>query len=592
MKHSKAMEIIAEFEREHDHSWYEELYQRNKETLDDTALFYRGNCISYKAMFERMRQLAAAMQEAGVKKGTEIPVCLSNSPELVYVMGAASMLGAVINVFSVSFPLDYIEDILKSCDRCVGFFEDNHFAKLQTAADAAGLKRCVLCSLSDSLSEGNLAQTAEGNGYVTFESSVNMWTAKLPCAVWLYDFMQIGDACPVLPEKVTLEDTFSVTYTSGSTNALRPKAIVQRVRSFCVIGRFHDPDVMHGMKFKKIRGLAMIPPHSNTDLISSISDTLMQGAVLAMEPVYNESFFLDALLLNKPNFVSATRSFWITAIKRLHSEEKYRNTKLPFLLFAFAVGEELSGNEERFLNRALRKADAGRDIHHLPFSPLCFSVAGGDCEHGSILYRLFRATTNFTFHPSSEKRYGMTPFDFVEVAVLDAAGNRLGANQVGRLAANSPCTMKCYKNDPAATKAFFITDTSGQVWGDMSVYGYMDKHGKVYMRNRILDEGQPVPPFRIADEILKSKAFLSCEVVCVENNYVAHVEFLPDCRKSREDELRRAKQRCERAFGKEISDKLVFRIHAGTTSFKLTGSGKRDIKALIAEGITEDLLSV
>ena len=181
----------------------------------------------------------------------------------------------------------------------------------------------------------------------------------------------------------------------------------------------------------------------------------------------------------------------------------------------------------------------------------------------------------------------MTPFDFVDIAVIDAQGNRLGVNQVGRLVANSPCTMKCYKNDLAATKAFFVTDSCGQVWGDMSVYGYIDNHGKVYMRNRILDDGQSVPPFKIADEILISRAFLSCEVVHVEDQYIAHVEFLPKYQKDQKSELQDAKQRCEIKFGKELSAHLFFRIHKGTASFKLTGSGKRDIKALMAEGTTE-----
>ena len=588
MAKDKAKKIIDEFECNHNHSWYEELFQRNSGNLEDTALFYRGNEISYRVLFERMRQLAGALQSVGVKKGTEIPVCLSNTPELVYVMGAASMLGAKINVFSASFPLDYIMEIINGCDACVGFFEDNHFDKIHSAVEASGLLHYVLCSLSDSLPIELDAEMAEGHEFICFTSSVEKWIKNNQNVVRFYDFIRKGENnTVVLTEPVYLEDEFSVTYTSGSTNARRPKAIVQRVRSFCVIGRFHDPDVMYGMHFKAFRGLAIIPPHSNTNLISCISDTLMQGAVLSMEPVYNENFFIDSLLLNQPCFVIATRSFWLTAMKRLLTEDSYHNTKLPFLLMVFAVGEELSANEEKYLNHALRKADAGKNFHHLPISPVCFCVGGGDCEHGSILYRLFRAVTNYTLNPSSERRYGMTPFDFVDVAVIDTEGNRLEANQVGRLVANSPCTMKCYKNDPAATKAFFITDSNGQIWGDMSVFGYIDKRGKVYMRNRILDDGQSIPPFRIADEILQNKAFLSCEVVCVENLYVAHVEFLPKYQKDQKSELRHAIQRCEIKFGKELSDSLLFRVHKGTASFKLTGSGKRDIKALIAEGTTE-----
>ena len=48
-----------------------------------------------------------------------------------------------------------------------------------------------------------------------------------------------------------------------------------------------------------------------------------------------------------------------------------------------------------------------------------------------------------------------------------------------------------------------------------------------------------------------------------------------------------AKERCQISFGKEISDSLLFRVHSGTISYKLTGSGKRDIRALIDEGVSK-----
>ena len=581
----KTKRVIAAIERDNNHSWFEELYRRNSDSLEDTALFYRGNSISYKEIFEKMRLLAGALQSVGVKKGTEIPVCLSNSPELIYLMGAASLLGAKINVFSVSFPLDYIKEIICGCDSKIGFFEDNHFERIHSAVEASGLERYILCSLGDSLPPNTAAETVDGHEFVNFVSNVEKWTKNDARAVWFYNFMYSESThLPVLSDIVRLEDEFSITYTSGSTNALRPKAIVQCVRSFNIMGRFHDADLMHGMSFKRIRGLAIIPPYSNTDLISCISDTLMQGAVLSMEPVYDERFFLDSLLLNRPNFVTATRSFWITAMKRLLLEDRYRNIKLPFLLLVFAVGEELSINEEKLLNNALRKAQAGKDFFHMPISPVYFCVAGGDCEHGSILYRLFRAVSNYSFVAHSEKHYGMTPFDFVDIAVLDSNGKQLGSNQVGRLVANSPCTMKCYKNNQDATKAFFIKDSLGNTWGDMSVFGYKDKRGRVYMRNRILENCNNTPPYKIADEILRCKSILSCEVVWIDNKCVAHVEFVPNFSGSISNVLRKAHHYVKKRFGDAVSSALLYRIHSGVHSFQLTRSGKRDIKALMAEG--------
>lgn len=181
----------------------------------------------------------------------------------------------------------------------------------------------------------------------------------------------------------------------------------------------------------------------------------------------------------------------------------------------------------------------------------------------------------------------MKAFDFADIAVLDSNGAILGPNKVGRLVANSPCTMKCYKNNPAATKAFFVEDSNGKTWGDMSVFGYIDQKGKVYMRNRILDKDVIVPPFEIADEIQKDKVFLSCEVVKINDRYIAHIEFLPDFKGNTQKAMLSTKERIQKSYGKEISDKLLFRIHSGINSFVLTSSGKRDIRALIKEGLSE-----
>ena len=71
--------------------------------------------------------------------------------------------------------------------------------------------------------------------------------------------------------------------------------------------------------------------------------------------------------------------------------------------------------------------------------------------------------------------------------------------------ANSPCTMKCYKNNEQATSEFFIKDSTGKVWADMSVYGYIDEKDKVFMRGRIPKKGEKFPPFLIAKEILKDR---------------------------------------------------------------------------------------
>ena len=179
---------------------------------------------------------------------------------------------------------------------------------------------------------------------------------------------------------------------------------------------------------------------------------------------------------------------------------------------AFVCGEPFEINEEKFINKALKKAKTGTAVTHTPFSIIKMSEAGGDCEHGSIFYTLFRSIQNKL--PSNMKRKesaGLTYFPFVEVAVLDEKGNKLGVNQLGRIVANSPCTMKRYKNNEEATNRFFIKDSTGKEWADMSLYGYIDETKKVHIYGRLVENGL-IHPSVIRKQILRDSKNITPEL--------------------------------------------------------------------------------
>jgi len=113
--------VLNDIEENHNHSWYEELYMRNIDNLDDIALFYRGNEITYEEMFRMMRVYAGVLQSNGITEGDEVPVCMSNTPEFVYLLGALSIIGAKINPFASDFLQDYILEIIRDCNSEIMF---------------------------------------------------------------------------------------------------------------------------------------------------------------------------------------------------------------------------------------------------------------------------------------------------------------------------------------------------------------------------------------------------------------------------------------------------------------------------------------
>ena len=581
--------VLEELEANHNHSWFEELYLRNEQTLDDIALFYRGAEVTYGEMFEHMKEYAKALRQQGVEKGTEIPICMSNTPELVYLLGAISMVGAKANIFNEEFDPEYITEIIDGCNSEIMFVEDGKYEELKDSIDRSHISNIIMTSLTDSLPKTSNLYEEYDKKHGKFVNTVEEHKSQNSNIQDINEFVQSGkDYQGELISDVNLDDEFTITYSSGSTNSSRAKAIVHTVRSFITIGRCHDTDVQKSASMKEFTIQAQIPTHSNTDIIASISDSLMQGSRLALEPIYDKDFFIDSLLINRPNYVVATRSFWLNTMKKAMYDEKYKNIKMPFLLIPFSVGEPLERNEEKFINKGLRKVSAGRDKVPSPISPITMSVAGGDCEHGGIFWILFRALQSKIPGRKTDVA-GMNPFQMVDVAVLDENGNYCEPYKMGRLVANSPCNMKCYKNNPEATDKFFITDATGKVWGDCNVYSFIDAKGGVHMKGRIPTSKETLPPFMIADTILKdTKNILSCEVIEDEatNYYVAHVELQPG-KSNFEDILMSAKQRCIRDFGEEFASRIVYRLHSFDEAFELTGCGKRNNQALKAEGVTE-----
>ena len=72
----------------------------NKESLFNASEYAAG-------------KLFFALSNFGLKKGDEVPMCVSNTPELVYLLLACSKLGLKPNIFGADFNKDYIQEIIE-----------------------------------------------------------------------------------------------------------------------------------------------------------------------------------------------------------------------------------------------------------------------------------------------------------------------------------------------------------------------------------------------------------------------------------------------------------------------------------------------
>lgn len=578
VKNEKKVKIILEdIQANHNHSWYREILNRNARNMDNIAIYYRGNEITYQELFSASEQFAKSLKTIGITKGDEIIACMTNVPELLYLMMGASCIGAVVNFVSESFEEGCLSENIGKNNKLLVICE-NYLEQFSKKISTDRFENCLVVSLSDSYKDGNNPYYELEKDFVDFTSVSGKVNIGDDRAYRIKEFMELGMDYSGDFEDTTvdLDTEFTITYTSGSTKVGWPKAIVHTNRSYISIGRFHDPDISRMPAMRNMRGLAHIPTHSNTDLVSSISDPLMQTCTVAFEPIYDKEFFARSLAINKPGFVPATRSFWLTAVKCMKTDKLVKDIDISALINAVAVGEDISKNEENFINECFKEHRAGSKILPRILGSTTISVGGGNCEHGGLFFTLLKGKREIFGND-----FGLVPFQLVEMAILKEDGTECDYNELGLLVANSVCTMKEYKNNRQATEMFYKKDAYGRIWGNCNVWATLDKKGRIHIRGRVGNEttlnGKTIPLFKISDVILSNNQVLSCETVNSKaGKLVSFVELLSGNSKELVEEFR---EQIRKAFDLERLDNYEIRI-ISEGSFVLTKSGKRNIAYL------------
>lgn len=590
-KGRKAVEALIDLEKNHNVSWYRFLKERSSHRPNDIALFYRGTEVTYSEMLERAENIARSLVEKGVKPGDEIPVCMTNCPELVYILIAANAVGAKLNIFGEQFNPVLIDKILTNSSHKVMFVDDSRYKYIKESVENSNIENKIMISLSDSLPEDptkTKGYEKDLADYYKYENKVNEYKSQDSSISSFKEFEEIGKNSKIDYEyNGDLETDFLITYTSGSTIAGMPKAIVHKNRSLIVSGRFHDCELSGNPDMKDFSCLAHIPPESNTDLIACISDILLQGWKVCLEPEYDHEKALDYIILNKPNYLNMTTSFFIEVAKQYLIKGRFRDRLLDFIFTPFAVGEKLSPGEEKFINKFLRIAKAGSGVpvngFRLPFVTL--GTAAGDCEHGAIFYTLWKKFFEMKSKLYGVKECGMYPEAYVNATVLKINDKgeyeECDYGEPGLIVSNSYSNMAGYKDNEEATNKLLVKDNLGRTWLSCNTYGYIDKLGGVHIHGRkeILfteTENGPINLHDVEEIITKdTKKILSCQMVNKDNKIYAIIQ--PQAGVKTLDVVKTTLLRLRKEVPMYIFRKIELIVLPFENSFPLTHSGKREL---------------
>ena len=134
-------------------SCYQEIYEVNKNKLNDTAICYMNSVTTFKQLFSKIYYLAKALTEIGVKEGDSVAISTLATPEGVISFFAVNYIGATANMINVFSGGDReIEEQMRKFNSKVLITQDIFYNKrIRNIMDKVGVTNVVTTGLSDSL---------------------------------------------------------------------------------------------------------------------------------------------------------------------------------------------------------------------------------------------------------------------------------------------------------------------------------------------------------------------------------------------------------------------------------------------------------
>ena len=543
---------------------YQNIYENNKEYLNDTAIQYFGNKISYAGLFENVETVAKALKASGVQKGEVVNICTAGIPEAIYLMLACNRLGTLANFINPLFTPEQMSQRLAETESSRIFVMDAVYEMIEEALKRTKMKEVILLSSAASLS--SVAGLVSGARKKSKRILKDKASAEIHLISW-EDFLRRGNDISDISDEPYVADTPAImVYSSGSTGA--SKGIVLTNDGInATIANYDNPRV-----FPYQRGntfLQMIPIWFSTGIVLSILMPLRMGSTVILEPQFSKESFAQDLAKYKPTMTLAATSLW----KYVIQAKECRKADFSSVVIPVQGGEKLLSREEKQLDEFLSR-------HNCKSSIIC---GYGMCELGSTIA---------TAIPRSHKdKLGGNGYPILNaiVAAFDLGTNKeLKYGEHGELRVISPARMKGYYKNEVATDAFFYTDEQGRTWGCTGDIGYVDEDGEVFVLGRAtdsatLDSGKKVYLFDIEDVILQEESLSGCKVVATKENgktvLAAHMTVRSEVSYDEQSLAQKIHENCKKNLpADEVPTKYKFR-----DAFPVHPNGKRDNDALRQE---------
>lgn len=414
----------------------------------------------------------------GIKKGSHVAICMHNSDKWLAVLHAASSIGAVVVPVNINSSVDEMEYLIAQADVNVLFFIKN-----ETKNNIECLKNII--SESNCIDKGKFVSLDKVVviGDVISNASVVNWT----------DFIRMSDTISDsivndYRSKVTVEDIYSIQYTSGTTS--RPKGAILVQKGVLYSASYYG-ELTEMSSDEKI--FIPIPFHYCFGNVLAAVSYLIYGATIVVPSGFNSTSALRILNEEHCTFICGVPTMYFAMI----NNSDFKNYDLSKLNKLVMGGSYSSPSQVIKIAQAFGVNTIINGYGLTETSSLCVVPSINDSYDMRVNY-VGRALPN------------------VEAKIVDKdSGNEQPEGQMGELLIRgSNCMLGYYKNEYETSQAI---DKDGWLHtGDLASQthdGWIKIEGRI--KDIIIRGGENISPSEIEIALFEMEDINDAKVIGV-----------------------------------------------------------------------------
>jgi long-chain acyl-CoA synthetase len=440
------------------------------------AALFKGRTVSHGELDRLSDAFAAALAGLGVAKGDRVALLLPNCPQFLLCELGAWKAGAVVHPLNPIYTEQELQVALGRTGAETVVVLTPFYGRVKAVQPRTALTRVVatnvkeylpvplrvLFTLAKERKDGHRVRLQEGD-------------------LWLGGLLDRHRDAPRPDVPVAPEDPAVILMSGGTTGT--PKGVVGLHRHYTITGRQLTTWLQAGTAPWDDVIMAALPLFHSFANIGIQSVALRNHNAIALVPNPRDlDDLLDTIAKTRPTAFSGVP----TLFNALLHHPRVRAGKV-----------DLSSVKVCFSGAAPLLAETKRRFEEL--------TGGRIVEGYSLTEAMLACAVNPVEGPNKIGSVGM-PLPDVEMRIVDPAGARLPAGEVGEVLIRAPQLMAGYWDDPEETAATVRT-SDGQRWLHTGDLGYLDDDGYLFIVDRMKDliktHGYQVWPREI-EEVLAS----------------------------------------------------------------------------------------